>query len=198
MDANRPSRAKAFFHSIKSSEDGASFLKALVGSEAPTFETEFLDFKGGHGLMADNGKLEELKKLWAKSLSCFANSEGGVLVFGVDAPQGAARSLSPVQDIGELHKKLRGWLPALTEPPVQGVEIDVYPDAPGSAGGFVVCLIPASPWRPHQIRVGGQPGQFYVRAADNCIPCNQSTLRALFAPSSWRIWSFTTPCPSRV
>lgn len=179
METNQPSRAKAFFDEIKLPENGPSFLRQLIGSEMPTFESEFLDFKGGHDLKV-NG--DDLFKLWAKNLSCFANSDGGVVIFGIDAPRGKAKSLSLVHDVAGLHERLKSLIPKVTEPPVQRVEVEIYPDPPDTNTGFVVCYIPASPWRPHQVRLGGQPDQFYIRAADNCIPCNHSTLRALFAP----------------
>jgi hypothetical protein len=179
METNQPSRAKAFFEEIKSPEKGAKFLRELVGTETPMFESEFLDFKGGQNI--DIGG-DDLLKLWAKNLSCFANSDGGVLIFGIDAPQGAAKNLSLVQDAAKLHERLKSLIPRVTEPPVQRVEIEVYTEPSDTKTGFVVCYIPASPWRPHQVRLGGQPDQFYIRAADNCIPCNHSTLRALFAP----------------
>ena len=47
MESNRPSRAKEYFNQIKRPENGVEFLKRLVGVEMQTFESEFLDFKGG-------------------------------------------------------------------------------------------------------------------------------------------------------
>jgi Putative DNA-binding domain len=179
MEINRPSRAKAYFDQVKLPENGARFLNALVGSETPTFESEFLEFKGAHNLDPAG---RDLLELWAKNLSGFANSDGGVVIFGIDAPKGAAKSLSLVQDLAALSSKLKNTLPKITEPPVQRVEIEAYRNPPDANKGFVVCYIPASPWRPHQVRTDGQPGQFYIRASDNCVPCNHATLRALFAP----------------
>jgi hypothetical protein len=179
VDAIRPSRAKAYFDEIKSSGKGAKFLSGLISSDTPIYESEFLEFKGAHAL---DVKGDDLIELWAKNLSGFANSDGGVVIFGINAPKGSAKSLSLCPDLQGLCAKLKNTLPRVTEPPVQRVEIEAYPvpDAPNT--GFVACYIPPSPWRPHQVRVNGQPGQFYVRAADNCIPCNHATLRALFAP----------------
>lgn len=179
MDIVRPTRAKAYFDHIKSLPKPAEFLMGLIKSETPTFESEFLEFKGAHQIDPKSGDLTEL---WAKCLSCFANSDGGVLIFGIDAPKGAAKSLSLTQDILALRDRLKELVPTVTEPPVQRVEIEMYPGSEGSKSGFVVCHIPPSPWRPHQIRSQGQPGQFYIRATDNCIPCNHATLRSLFAP----------------
>ena len=37
---------------------------------------------------------EHLLELWAKALSGFANGDGGVLIFGINAPQGTAKGVS--------------------------------------------------------------------------------------------------------
>jgi len=179
MQANSPSRARSYFDQIGLSANGVKFLNGLVGSETPTFESEFLDFKGGFNL---DLKSEDLQDLWAKNLSCFANSDGGVLIFGIEAPKGKAKNLSLVQDVEGLVQRLKSLLPVATEPPVQRVEIEPYRDPPESNKGFVVCFIPASPWRPHQVKLGSRQNWFYIRATDNCIPCNHSTLRSLFSP----------------
>jgi hypothetical protein len=179
MEITRPSRAKAYFDQVKLPGNGSRFLNAFVGSETPTFESEFLEFKGAHSLDLAG---PDLLELWAKNLSGFANSDGGVVIFGIHAPKGAAKSLSLVQDLDALCPRLKNALPKITEPPVQRVEVEAYPIPPDANKGFVVCYIPPSPWRPHQVKTGGQPGQFYIRASDNCVPCNHATLRALFAP----------------
>ena len=103
VEVTRPSRAKAYFDEINSPGNGASFLNQLVGSETQTFESEFLEFKGGYDLKVAG---KELLALWAKNLSCFANSDGGVLVFGIHAPNRAAKSLSLVSDVEELQQRL--------------------------------------------------------------------------------------------
>src|SRR5438552_3985837 len=74
------SLAREFFNAI--SQDANPYLKlaALVASQPPTFETEWLDFKG-----ADRLDDEGIKEIWSKALSGFANSGGGVLIFGIDA-----------------------------------------------------------------------------------------------------------------
>lgn len=180
MDPNAPYRAKLLFEQIKASAEPFAFLKGMVGHETLAEEREFVDFKSGYSARED-GK-DELRTSWAKWLSCFANSDGGVVIFGIDAPKGTAKKVVLVSDAEALLKQLKEWLPTSTEPPVLRVEIERYTESHISTAGFVVCLIPPSPWRPHQVRSGGQPGLFHIRVSDNCAPCNHSTLRALFQP----------------
>jgi hypothetical protein len=89
MEANSPSREKAYFEQIKSSGNGAAFLTGLIGSETPSFESEFLECKGTRDLDLSGPHVLEL---WAKALSGFANS--GVLIFGID--QKGGRSIGSV------------------------------------------------------------------------------------------------------
>jgi len=84
MEAIRPSRAKAFFDQIRLPQNGAGFLASLITTETATYESEFLDFKGGRQLVLNKPDFAEL---WAKSLSCFANSDGGGLSFSVSTRQ---------------------------------------------------------------------------------------------------------------
>jgi hypothetical protein len=174
-----PSRAQKYFEGVMAAGQGAEFLKSLVGSQPHEFESEFLEFKSTRDLDADH-----LLELWAKALSGFANSEGGVLIFGIDAPRGKAINSCPVTDLEKLTAKLKNNVGKITEPPVPRVEVQPFPDPPGTDTGFVVCFIPPSPWRPHQVRAGGQPGPFYIRVSDSFVPCNYATLRALFAPQT--------------
>ena len=76
----RPSNAEDYFQKIVSEPDPYSFLEALTKSDPPTVETEWLEFKG-----ADKISESEVTKYWSKALSGFANTAGGVLVWGVDA-----------------------------------------------------------------------------------------------------------------
>lgn len=182
IDFNAHSRAQALFEKIKTSADAVAILTEMTSGKMPAEELEFVDFKSGAAARKDQH--DALRELWAKCLSCYANSDGGVVIFGIEAPKGKAERIAPVEDIEDLVQRLKELVPRLTEPPVQRVEIEKYYNPPGSRSGFVVCLIPPSPWRPHQVRTNGQPGLFYVRATDNCIPCNHATLRALFNPQS--------------
>jgi hypothetical protein len=86
--------------------DAAANLKALVTDPPSVFETDWLDFKDGEHL-DDN----DVKKLWSKALSGFANVGGGVLVWGIEARRDksgvdAANRLSLVADPAALRSRL--------------------------------------------------------------------------------------------
>lgn len=154
-----------------------------MGASPPTFETEWLDFKG-----AEKAEDKDVKKIWSQALAGFANTQGGVLIWGVDARKDvttgvdAAHGLSLVSSPNAFKSRLLELHGQATDPPVVGVEVEAY-SAPGEAQrGFVVCLVPESPFRPHRAENDGK--KFYLRAGDDFFVPSVSILRSLFFPQS--------------
>jgi predicted HTH transcriptional regulator len=124
-------------------------VSALVNSQPPTFESEFFDLKGAAKLAE-----EDLKRIWSKALSGFANTGGGVVVFGVDCRKDGtgkdcASGLSLAPSAPALKSRLLELHSYATDPPIQGVMVEAYTQRVADASGVVVCLIPESPDRPH-------------------------------------------------
>src|SRR4051812_20288831 len=72
------------------------------------------------------------RKNFSKTLSGFANADGGVLVFGVETARNAAgvdcvRTLSPVVDAEGLRARLMDSVLNATQPVVDNVRIEVIP-----------------------------------------------------------------------
>jgi hypothetical protein len=172
------SRASAFFEQItKEPTDAAraAFLENLVTKKFS--ESEYVDYKAWLKLTPHS---DEVKRKWSKGLSCFANSDGGVIIWGIDAPKNIPDKLALVTDVHALKTRLLELQPGMTEPVVRGVEVLAVPRPPSVTEGFVVCLIPPSPWRPHEAK---HPRDYFIRSGDNCIPVGPSMLRALFQPT---------------
>jgi hypothetical protein len=176
------SLAQEFFNQIKTAQPSAvSFLKGLICSNPPTFEGEWLDFKGN----PQND--DDLKSHWSKSLSAFSNTEGGVLIWGIDARQDpvtkvdAAHDLNLIPNTSQLKSRLNQLLHEATNPPMMGVEIEEFPDPAEGGKGFVVCLIPESEQKPVQAElVKNKP--YYHRSGDSSKFINRALLRSLFFP----------------
>lgn len=177
----KPSHALLFFEEIK--EKGAPFLKSLVNSNPPTFETEWLDFKGAERITD-----KEIKETWSKSLSGFANTEGGVLVWGIDARKDrenqidCASDFSLVKNPATFESRLRELHSQSTNPPVQGVDFWHGTYDQGSDIGFVVSYIPESRFKPHRAESANQ--NFYIRVGDSFRIPNVSLLRSMFFPET--------------
>lgn len=135
-----------FFRRITGDGEAAAVkrIEALVHADEKTFEGQFLEFKGGN--------VHNIQEVWSRALSAFSNSDGGVVIWGVQTKKDKgvehAHSLNKVHDpllhASELEKRLQH----ATDPLVRGVEIFAVPSTGGE--GFVVCFIPESDYKPHR------------------------------------------------
>ncbi|MEK7996020.1 MAG: ATP-binding protein [Planctomycetota bacterium] len=146
-------------------------------------EQLFLDFKrssdnasGTRLSDADRGNL-------AKAISGFGNSEGGIVIWGVDC--------RPNQQLGDVAaakvkiqnpRRFKSWLESavsgLTIPPHPGVRHVVVED--GTGAGFVVTHIPKSYLAPHQCL---RPIHYYMRVGSNFEPVPHGVLAGMFGRS---------------
>jgi hypothetical protein len=156
-------------------------------------EELFLDFKrssdSGSGPRlsdSDRGSL-------AKAISGFGNSEGGIVVWGVDC--------RPNQQLGDVAAakikiqnphRFKSWLESavsgLTVPPHAGVRHIVVDD--GAGAGFVITHIPKSYLAPHQCV---RPIQYYIRVGSNFEPVPHGVLSGMFGrtpqPVIFHMWN---------
>jgi hypothetical protein len=181
----KPSLALSFFEQIQRLDESerASFLHKLIADK--TFETDYLEFKGclKDGALLPN---EEIRKHYGKALSAFANTGGGVLIWGVNAASDpktgvdCAQSLALAPDARVLFSALDQIERDAANPPIQGVV--KFPVLADGTRGFVVCLIPESRYKPHARRVDGKDAHYYMRVSSHSIQADHSTLRRLFFP----------------
>lgn len=175
----KPSHALEFFKKVN--VDGITFVKGLIGSDPPSFETDWLDFKGGEQL-----KDKDVKKIWSEALTGFANTEGGVLVWGIDARPDpitkidCASGLSLVKKPATFVSRLKELHSQSTDPPIPGVDYWFAPDDGADDCGFVVSYVPESKFKPHRAEAAGR--NYYIRAGDSFHIPSVSLLRNLFFP----------------
>lgn len=180
MQNRPPTRAELLFKQITDQQNPAAYLEAMVNSSPPTFETEYLEFKGASRTPVND---DSIKRNWAKTLSSFANTEGGVIIWGIDSredPQtkvSAASGLSLVANTGALVTRLQTLLASVTDPPVTAVTISAY-NTQGTEG-FVVCHIPLGSFRPHRSE---EIKKFYIRVGDQSREPSVTWLRRMFVP----------------
>lgn len=181
------SQARVFYDSIFNEEPPARFAKlcAIATATPPTAETEWLEFK--HGM---NVEFEEpaIKQKWSEVLSGFANTQGGVLIWGVTADCDpvtridAASGIALAPNVHRLRSRLMELHLPATDPPVQGVEVEAIEDPSQPGRGFVICYVPESAARPHRAEFASR--QFYIRAGDDFTVASVSLLRLLFFPQA--------------
>lgn len=194
MPNNPPSRAEQFFQNLISRRSSAfKHLSDLVSQKAE--ENEWRDFKEAKFIhdplppeASDKGKTrrdaekrrnDTVKRLWSENLSAFANTGGGVLIWGIEAPQRVAERLSLAGDAQALADRLIELQNDAVDPPVQGVEVCAVTKGK-SKEGFVVCYIPESAFSPHRSLLIER--DYFMRSGDSNRSIPTALLRRMFYP----------------
>ena len=129
--------AQLLFEKITQCPNPPQALHDLVTNKEA--ESNFLEFKGA-GRIGD----VPMKANWSTALSGFANTEGGVLIWGIRAAANpssgidGAESLDLVPDPPQFAQKLRDLSLQATVDPVPGVEYRHYDALTGGPGGLAV------------------------------------------------------------
>lgn len=139
-------RAEYLFEDIKSR--GLVAIDDFIANAAT--EEYFLDFK----ISVDQGSSKDLYN-FAKAISGFGNSEGGVIVWGVDCSKNKdgdyAKTKMPIDDAKKFKTRLDGTVSGRTMPAHTTVESIAVLEEGASNRGYVVTLIPKSNFAPHQV-----------------------------------------------
>ena len=169
-------RCQEIFDRIKS--EGKAAVEAFVADRHA--EELFLDFKRASNNGADKKLLDVDRKNLSKAISGFGNSEGGVVVWGVDCSRdtdGAdvAKALLPIENPKRFASLLQGAISGCTIPPHSKVENYVIED--GNDKGYVITLVPKSNAVPHQ---SVTYKQYYIRAGSDFVPTPHDVLAGMF------------------
>jgi hypothetical protein len=170
-------RAEEIFEKIKDQGEAAIDEFILVRQS----EELYLDFKRS----ADNGRgprvlHENDRNNLAKAASGFGNSEGGVIVWGVDASLGSdfadvAKTKMPIENVARYVSWLEATISGRTVPAHPGVRNHTIDIVGGT--GFVATLIPKSNLAPHQCVYDSR---YYMRAGSAFLPISHSVLAGMF------------------
>jgi hypothetical protein len=147
-------RCREIYDRIRS--EGTLALENFVADRQA--EELFLDFKRASNDGADAKLTNSDRKNLSKAISGFGNSEGGVVVWGVDCSldtDGAdvAKALVPIENPRRFASLLQGAISGCTIPPHSKVENHVIDDNNGR--GYVITLIPKSDAVPNDRRGSG-------------------------------------------
>lgn len=162
-------------------QDRWSAIQSLISER--TVEGLRLDFKRSQ----DNGRgsklAEDDQKNLAKSMSAFANTEGGVVIFGIQTratDEGdRADSLCPLDSSDRFAKAVREGLDNFCEPKVPHVRVESIQDPAGNGSGVVAIYVPPSSFGPHRSKSKRTP-DFYMRTELGATPIPYTVLAALF------------------
>ncbi|MCB9609054.1 MAG: ATP-binding protein [Polyangiaceae bacterium] len=129
---------------------------------------EFKEWKTPGSLHRDSDFLRKL----AKEISGFANTDGGLLVVGVDDK---SRSLRPFGRFEETRAYLQKAGADLVHPHVPGLEMTFIPQ--GDDRGYAVVSVPPSDLGPHR---SSKDHCYYSRSDELCGVMSHSVLAAMF------------------
>ena len=170
-------RAEDLFHRIE--VGGGSIIDEYINTRRS--EELFIDFKRS----SDNGSKtclsENDRNNLAKAISGFGNSEGGILIWGIDCSKekdgtDVAKYKNPIINPARFVSWLENAVSGCTVPPHPRVRnISICLD--GEDKGFVITYIPKSHHAPHQV-VGKL--QYYIRAGSNFVPVPHMVLPGMF------------------
>lgn len=143
-----------------------------------TNEEAFLEFKRATSNGSDAHLHGKDRENLARALSGFANSDGGVVIWGVGTKGGeSAEDRAHLADCRRFAGSLDNAVSGCTVPEVPGVRSIPIPLADGSGKGYVATLVPASAIAPHQL-VNGKT--YLMRAGSSFQPVSHSVLAGMF------------------
>jgi hypothetical protein len=176
------SRAKELFDSIMQSPREA--IERMIKDQEQ--ETEYLEFKGGKIASAE----KQVKEYWSEALSGFANTEGGVLIWGIDARKvdskedpnvkiDCASEACYIPNVVAFNEILKKYHLQASIDPVIGVQI--VPIIVSGSEGFVVCYVPEGNHKPYRASLA-QTKNYFQRVSDSFVIISHSMLRWMFYP----------------
>ena len=184
-------RAEDIFTQIKTG--GLSAIQEFIVTRES--EELFLDFKRSSDCGSGKRISQNDRNNLSKAISGFGNSEGGVVVWGVDCSQDpiegdVAKALVPIINIARFKSWIEGAISGCTVPPHTKIENFVITDDTGK-NGFLITLIPKSMNAPHQML---PKRQYYIRAGSDFVPTPHDVLSGLFGrrPQPHVFHMFTT------
>ena len=172
------SRAHELFERLR--DGGCSALEQLIADREP--ESLFLDFKRSPQDGASKSLAPEDNKNLSKAISGFANSSGGIIVWGVDCRRDTASGNEvvekhPLVDANGFNTKLQAAVSRTTIPAHPGVQV-LFFDEPGqSPAGYVVVYVPQSSIGPIRALVSNH---YHVRTGSDFSFLPHDVLAGMF------------------
>lgn len=152
-------------------QEGFALIKRAVKEKRQ--ESLYLDFKTA--ATSDGALTKNDRKNYALAASGFANSDGGVIVWGVDARRDrktgidAASGLEPIKNISRFLSDLNTQLVNLVSPGVESIDHHPIEHLGRQGDGYVVTLVPKGEGLPHMVVQGEDRGRHYHRVGSSFV-----------------------------
>jgi predicted HTH transcriptional regulator len=134
-------------------------------------ESLYFDCKGKTDPKKSKLDREDRKNL-GKALSAFANSDGGLLLWGVDARDkngvDCLVGKKPIVQIAAFRSSVEHAIADVISPPIPGLEFHEIPCSQAEGAGYLAISVSSSERRPHMSRDNTAPG-FYSRSGHKSV-----------------------------
>lgn len=177
---------KDIFNKIEKIEDIKKYM-----SDIEDGETSYLEFKGVHHNLLDKSEKKESAKFRltiAKEICAFANTDGGILIIGVDKREGEGLKLRNECE------NMESWadknLTDLLEPRLHGFSVKSI--GSDSENKPIAIYVPQSKMAPHRVRnnypkiLKGEkeiidiPAEYFVRRGTKSEKLEENLVRAMY------------------
>lgn len=173
--------ARALFQQF-TGEGALKRLKDLKGIGHENYRLDFKTMKTNKkGNLADSDK-----KVYAIALSGFANSGGGVIVWGVlckpaiGAGRDVVQEFFPIEKVADIKYDLHRLEPTMTDPAISGILHEIIIDPPGSKSGYIATFIPQIDGFPI-MAIGEDTHRFYHRTSHSFTHMSHWMLASRFS-----------------
>jgi hypothetical protein len=169
--------AKTLFDSFKTWRD----LRRLV--DEGQAESVYMECKAPGSPQLGVGLRSQL----AEAVSAFANSQGGVIIWGVDTSNqpksglDVVTDLVPIGNVASFALQVDRAMTTVVTPMVPGARSKAIAERAGATRGAVVTLVPRSPGDPVQTTTDNK---FHMRAGHSNVPLPYELIRRMFAATT--------------
>lgn len=161
---------------------GLSAIEELIG----TPETELLEFKAKTKATQLDLDPKDDQNL-GKMLSAFANTSGGVLVWGIitkrENNEDIAKHLQAISDIQKFAHIVRGRCASITNPALTNIEIKAIEDGTDNGSGYLLIKIPQATQKPIR-SVAKHDHRYYLKTTDGTHVMPHELVRQAFLAQS--------------